>query len=125
MLERIRDEKGNTCTAPTQCQIDNRNTSVGNPITAACLICRRYINQQGTLGTTRKTSFCCKDCKMPLCERSRVGQDGGHEITCIEEHCCSDNPFFGCNALIPKGKVVPEHEQINMWPRHSKRKRNK
>jgi len=120
VLERIRNDEGETNVKPTQKQMDNRNNSIGNPIQHSCFVCRRYLNQKG-MSTPRKTSFWCKDCKMPLCDKSRVGQDGGRDLSCVDEHLYSDEAIFCCNNIHPKGTAVPKQCLIDLWPRRSRR----
>jgi len=123
MLERIRDEKtGDLTTPPTQQQQDKGRT-IGNPVVRPCFMCRRYLNEQGSQ-TIRKTSYWCKDCRMPLCELSRKGLDGdngGRDLTCCEEHQCSDNPIFGCNAPHKKGVAIPSNSITDLYIRRSMR----
>jgi len=120
VLERIRDKDGNTTTEPTGWQKDNRNSTVGNPITHHCYICRRYLTDKGTT-IYRKTSHWCKDCHMPLCDKSRVGLDGGRELTCVDEHCNTDEDEFACRTMFNKNKAVPKSKQVSLHPRRSSR----
>ena len=118
VLDRIRDKEGNTTTEPTSWQKDNRNNTVGNPITHHCFICRRYLTDKGTT-VYRKTSHWCKDCHMPLCEKSRVGLDGGRDLSCVDKHCCSDDEVFACSGMFNKNTAVPKDKQISLHPRRS------
>jgi len=121
VLERIRDKYGNTTTEPTGWQRDNRNSSVGNPITHHCFICRRYLTDKGTT-VYRKTSHWCKDCHMPLCDKSRVGLDGGRELSCVDEHCCTEEDEFACKGVMfNKNKAVSKSKQVSLHPRRSSR----
>ena len=121
VLERIRDKDGNTTAEPTSWQRDNRNNSVGNPITHHCFICRKYLTDKGTT-VYRKTSHWCRDCHMPLCEKSRVGLDGGRDISCVDEHCCSEELVFACSGrMFNKNTAVPKDKQVSLHPRRSSR----
>ena len=122
VLERICDKDGNTTAEPTSWQRDNRNNSVGNPITHHCFICRRYLTDKGTTVYDRKTSHWCRDCHMPLCEKSRVGLDGGRDISCVDEHCCSEEEVFACSGrMFNKNTAVPKDKQVSLYPRRSSR----
>ena len=122
MLERIRDMDGNTNREPTVKQAeDGRN--VGNALTQQRFVCRRHLDRNGI--TTHRTTSCrCKDCHMPLCHMSRIGNDGGREVNCQDEHCTTDDPLFQCGAKLHiKSKAIPKSPQESLWPRQSKRAR--
>jgi hypothetical protein len=59
---------------------------------------------------------------MPLCQNSRAHEDGGRELTCLEEHLQADDPLFACNTLHIRGTCVPDNKRVSLYPRKSKRK---
>ena len=62
---------------------------------------------------------------MPFCSTNAwVGDQGGHERTCLEEHLAADYPFFMCGEVRERGQTVSKDKYINLHPRRSKRKRN-
>jgi hypothetical protein len=119
MLERCQDIEGNISAEPTAKQLQMGNT-FGNPVTLTCFICRRYLDEKGA-PNRRKTSFWCKNCKMPLCMVSRQGDDGGRELTCLEEHKTSAEEVLGCNTSHSRGKYLSEKFQISLHKRRSTR----
>ena len=122
-LVRIRNEDtGDTNLEPTAWQVQKKNLKVGNPITLQCYVCRKYLKENGST-TYRATSWWCKECHMPLCELDRTGKDGGREMSCQDEHCCTEEVAFGCNHMHPKAMAVPKELQISLWPRRSNRAR--
>lgn len=120
-LERARNKEGRTNYEPTKWQQEERNNSVGNTVAPKCFICRSYLDKDGK-SVSHPTSFWCQECHMPLCKVSRVGQDGGREMTCVDEHRCAQNPILGCNAMIPPKSQVPKQVQRCLWPEREQRK---
>ena len=120
LLERIRNEDGVTNLEPTEWQMREKNLTKGNPITMQCFICRKYLTEKGRTNY-RATSFWCKDCHMPLCDRNRATMDGGRDLSCQDEHCCTTETIFGCNEMFKKGTTVPPELQISLHPRRSAR----
>jgi len=118
----ITDESGSTNRPPTKCQLEN-GKSVGSAITHNWFICRQYFTKDEST-TYRPPSVWCKDCHMPICNSDRTGEDGGQECSCLDEHCCAEDPFFQCNTLHKKAINVPKGKQISLWPRRSKRSRS-
>ena len=112
ILERIRDDQGNTTREVTDKQ-RARGKSTGNSVTRPCFICRRYIDQKTDATYQRTTSFWCKHCNMPLCSADRTKTDNGRTETCVQEHLCSDEDIFACNERHHKGKEVPTEYEIN------------
>lgn len=49
-----------------------------------CYICRRYYADR-----YMNTQWCCRKCKMPLCQIAR-----GREKTCVKEHLSSNNEYL-------------------------------
>ncbi len=63
-----------------------------------CYICRRYYADR-----YMNTQWCCRKCKMPLCQIAR-----GREKTCVEEHLSSNNEYLGCNGVCHEHEVMPK-----------------
>jgi len=119
-LRRITAKDSNSTTAkPTPKQLLAGRTT-GTDIRLSCFICRRYINDKG-VRRWQQTTWWCKDCHMPLCKQSRVGQDGGRTLTCLEEHLCSEEDIFKCLEVKPRGAEVPLELTIDLHARASKR----
>jgi hypothetical protein len=56
---------------------------------------------------------------MPLCNKDRRQPELGRELTCEGEHICPSSHVFGCSGKAERGfhRVVPEEEQVNIYPR--------
>ena len=122
-LVRITDANGKTVRKLTKTQEKKGRTS--NSMTMNCFICRRCLHPEGDKVYYMTTSWWCKDCHMPLCStNARVGDQGGRERTCLEEHLAADDPFFMCGEVRERGQTVSKDKYINLHPRRSKRKRN-
>ena len=117
VLERI-VENGTMYMQPSPSQL--KNGLQGNPIVQSCFVCRRYMMESGK-NRQQKTSFRCKHCHTPLCRLNRIGENGGREHSCVEEHCTGDNDFFLCGKSHRKGSAVPLEHVIDLYPRRSVR----
>jgi len=118
----IRNEiTGNMSTEPAEKQ-QSKGVTIGNLTQRPCFVCHRHIAKDGKR-RVQKTSFWCKECHMPLCQVSRVRDDGGRTMTCCEEHQC-DGGLFGCNGMHKKSAEVPDEGEIDLHPRRSDRTRN-
>ena len=120
LLERIRDKDGKTTTEPTEKQRE-KGKNVGNPVVRPCFVCRRYATKDG-IQRKQNTSFWCTNCHMPLCKVSRIGDDGGRELSCLDEHLCGDTELFRCGDLHKKGTKVPQELCLDLNPRRSHRR---
>jgi hypothetical protein len=70
-LEQITNAKGEIAQQhPSKYQQEKERPSKGGSITANCFICHKYIPREGA-NNCKTTSFCCKNCKMPLCMTDR------------------------------------------------------
>lgn len=118
-LERITNEKGEKDAPPTPWQM-NKGRTVGNPVKVTCFICRRHLTEEGQ-PRREPTPSRCPTCHMPICKTSRVGDDGGRELSWLEEHLCGEDDFFRCNSLHTKGRAVPKGQQMDLNPRRSPR----
>lgn len=49
---------------------------------------------------------------MALCNVSIVGEDGGYEMTCCDEHHYSDDPLFACYTFMTIGAAVPNDKRV-------------
>ncbi|MGL5936847.1 MAG: hypothetical protein ACRCZI_14630, partial [Cetobacterium sp.] len=116
-LERIRDDLGSQYRPMTEKE-KRMGKSVGQPIVRTCYICRRY--RKGGNNLQIQTSKWCRKCRMPICERSRVG--GRRTLTCLEEHQTSEDPDLGCGEdLHTRSKQVPQRLWIDLEDRTSRR----
>jgi hypothetical protein len=120
LLTRITDKDGNTVRQPTEKQV-TKGKAVGNPIVLMCYVCRRYLNNG--IPKQRQTSWWCAVCHMPLCKTPRNVEGSGRQLTCLDEHLQSDDPYLGCKGNHIKGTAVPEHLHVAS-NRKSKRKRH-
>jgi hypothetical protein len=120
-LERCQDQNGNINKPVTEKQV-MQGLTVGNPVVLTCFICRKYLDEDGNQ-YRRTTSFWCWDCHMPLCKQSRVGEDGGRDMDCLEEHQQSEDALFACNSLHVRGTSVPEGNHVTLHKRRSQRRR--
>lgn len=103
-----------------------RNKSIGNPIILSCFVCRKYLDKDGkAVSPARTTSWWCKHCYMPLCNTSKIGEDGGRELSCCEEHRCSEDPFFACTQFIARGAKVPVDKRVKLWRGNTRRMQNR
>jgi hypothetical protein len=114
ILARITDENGHTNRPPTEAQ-KSAGKRVGNAYTRNCFICRRYLGEDGQ-PIYRTTQNWCRKCNMPLCNTSRVGEDGGRKQSCLEEHTKSSDDCFGCVNQHKKDKQVPKDQLISLHP---------
>ena len=105
MLKRITDEDGNKSCPPSETQKTKQRKSVGSAITATCFICQQYVLAGGKPNYVQ-TSFCCSDCKMPLCLADQCSKE--RVLTCFSEHKSSDHPTIGCNNTSIKGRGSPK-----------------
>ena len=64
-MEQITDDDGNRYQPPTETIVRKHRSLTRSAITAKCFICWTYMLEEGK-GNYVQTSFCCKDCKMPL-----------------------------------------------------------
>jgi hypothetical protein len=57
--------------------------------------------------------------RQPLCNKDRRQPELGWELTCEGEHICPSSHVFGCSGKAERGfhGVVPEEEQVNIYPR--------
>ena len=109
-LQRIM-KNGSATRDPTAKQRAAGRTT-GQAVTRQCLICRRYLNGDGE-PVYHATQWECKDCKVPLCNVSRVGEDGGRLWSCKEEHLKSNDPLFLCHPGVDRSNVnVPRKNQV-------------
>ena len=113
-LERITNAKGEIAQQhPSKYQQEKERRSKGGSITANCYICRKYIPREGA-NNYKTTSFCCKNCKMPLCMTDR---SNSVRMSCYNEHKTTTDPDLGCtqqckrNYRFPKSKmlILPNH----------------
>jgi hypothetical protein len=113
-LERITNAKGEIAQQhPSKYQQEKERRSKGGSITANCYICRKYIPREGA-NNYKTTSFCCKNCKMPLCMTDR---SNSVRMSCYNEHKTTTDPDLGCtqqckrNYRFPKSKMIilPNH----------------
>jgi len=72
MLERIRDNGGYSNQEPTQ-KLWEQGHAIGNRVVAQCFICRGCLDKNGET-TYQLTLHWCKDCQMPICQQSCVGE---------------------------------------------------
>lgn len=125
-LTRIQAPNGSGKTnRDTSAQQRKKGRNVGKAYTLTCFICRRYAKEDGSQ-RRQDTSFWCKECHMPLCNTCRKGQDGGREMSCVEEHVTSTDDDIRCRGpeiMHVRGTEVSERLHLNLHPRKSGRKR--
>jgi Transposase IS4 len=118
-LERIRDDLGSIHRKMTPRE-ERAGKSVGQPVVRMCYICRRY--RRNGQNIQQQTSKWCRQCRMPICDKSRVG--GKRTMTCLDEHKESTDPDLGCvEEVHTRSKQVPQRLWIELDERTSKRKR--
>jgi hypothetical protein len=95
-----------------------RGKLTGQPFQRKCYVCRKYLKADDKVCYC-DTSYWCKHCKMPLCNKDRRQPELGLELTCEGEHICPSLHVFGCSGKSERGfhQVVPEEEQVNIYPR--------
>jgi len=112
-----------TTAAPTEKQLQAGRTT-GTCCRLTCFVCRKHITQKGER-RRQQTIWWCKKCHMPLCRSSRVGEDGGRELTCLEEHLTATDDVFNCSQPIPRGAEVPDEHSVDLHARKSTRKKRR
>ena len=120
-LERIKGKDGNIDKPPTPKQ-RLKGKTIGQPYTLNCFVCRKYLDETDN-PYYRTTSYWCKDCRMPLCNESRINMDGGREMTCLEEHYNSEDHFFACNDMHNRGTSVPREKLVRLHKKTSRRRK--
>ena len=63
-----------------------------------CFICRQYTDKQ------KNTQWKCAKCGMPL-----HNNDQGRELTCLQEHLQSCDPYLGCGLMQRSRWSLPNH----------------
>jgi hypothetical protein len=94
----------------------------GQSIQRKCFVCRKYLKADGSV-CYRDTSYWCKHCQIPICNKDRRQLELGWELTCEVEHICPSSHVFGCSGKAERGchRVVLEEEQVNIHTRRSGR----
>ncbi len=108
-LERIKNSSGEIARLPSDVQQRKHNRGTGSSITANCFVRRKYIYDKDKANYVQ-TSFCCIDCKMPLCKADRRGNK--RELTCYEEHRTSTDLTLGCNNVPKRHKKMRKDLQV-------------
>jgi hypothetical protein len=87
-----------------------------------CFVCQKYLKADGSV-CYRDTSYWCKHCQMPLCNKDRRQPGLGRELTCEGEHICPSTHVFGCSGKAEIGfhLVVPKEEHVKLHPCRSGR----
>jgi hypothetical protein len=113
-LVRIRDGDGKTRKAATLKQISQGRTK-GSAKQQNCFICRKYLKADGAV-QNRCTTWKCKDCGMPLCSKSRIGEPG-REWTCYQEHKNAEDNRLACWTTDDGRQFLfPQELQVNLHP---------
>jgi len=111
MLKRITDEDGNKSCPLSETQKTKHRKSVGSAITATSFICQQYVLAGGKPNYVQ-TSFCCLDCKMPLCLTDWHSNE--RVLTCFSELKSSNDPTIECNNTSKKGKRFQQNKRVIM-----------
>ena len=109
-IECITDSEGNTERPnPSDYQREKEGRTKGSKYSANCFICHKYVPKEGATNYNM-TTFCCRDCKMPLCKADRWSVH--QKLTCYDEHKMSDDPDLGCNGVLNKNRQFPTNKQV-------------
>jgi hypothetical protein len=120
LLERI--EKYVEINLPVTKENKARGKLTGHPFQRKCFVCRKYLKADDKV-CYRDTSYWCKHCQIPLCNKDRQQPELGRELTCEGEHISPSSHVIGCSVKAERGfhRVVPEEEQVNIYPRRRRR----
>jgi hypothetical protein len=104
---------------------NGRRSAVGRALLwlqRKCFVCRIYLKADDSV-CYLDTSYWCRYCQMPLCNKDRRQPELGRELTCEGEHSCPSSHVFRCSGKAERGfhQVFPEEEQVNIHPRHNGR----
>lgn len=94
-LVRITDNDGSYNYEPTE-RDKARGRQTGRNRGKPCWVCKRYSSKYLT------TTFCCKDCRTPICLRDRTGENGRTQ-SCRMEHWNSTLPEIHCDGVKKTG----------------------
>ena len=61
-----------------------------------------------------QTTFCCSDCKMPLCKKDRSNPEIGRHKSCIDEHIMSTCDTVGCHGNDRHYSNFPKDKQVQL-----------
>jgi len=115
-LRRITAAESNETTAPvTEREVEN-GRHVGSAIKLSCFICRRYFSKEGTRHLQGK-AWWCRVFHMPLCKENRTGDDGGRNMTCIQEHLHSTEEPLMYIGVHRRGMQMPEEFFVGLHQR--------
>ena len=115
-LVRITAENGTTTRQVTAKQ-SQKSRSTGTARQMKCFVCRKYLKPDGSTDY-KDTSFCCKNCNMPLCKHDRTQQATeqflGRPLTCWQEHMTSNEDHIACTGKHVKGQQFPKDKTVNL-----------
>jgi len=108
-IEHITDTEGNMeWPNPSDYQQENEEWTKGSKYSANCFICHKYVQKEEATNCNM-TTFCCRDCTMPLCKADWWLVHW--KLTCYDEHKMSDKPYLGCNGVLKKNRQFPTNKQ--------------
>ena len=99
--------------------------TTGNAREKNCFISRKYLKESGTTRYQTMT-FCCVDCKMPICKKDRKNEEGRSEYSCMDEHRTTSDPLLGCfcGQIFNDSTTFPKEKQVNLFPRRGRSRNN-
>ena len=105
----IVDSDGNMNRPPSDTQQTKHNWMKGSAIMANCFMCQKYIMEKNTTNYV-KTTFCCLDCRMPLCLADWHSEK--REMMCYQEHKSSTDTDIGCYTNCVRNRSFPKAKQV-------------